>query len=125
MANRTQLAEFLSALTAPLSDEELILAAAQGRISAAIAAARVRKGLSQKEFADLMGVSQGLVSRWESGECNFTLQTLSKISVALGLDVDIQLRDSRAHYSHAASRRAPVVYGSHDLFHPVFSYAAH
>lgn len=45
------------------------------------------KGMSQKDFARLMGKSETEVSRWLSGTHNLTLATLSKISVALGTDI--------------------------------------
>ncbi len=42
------------------------------------------KGLSQKDFARLMGKTETEISRWLSGTHNLTLATLCKISVALG-----------------------------------------
>ena len=43
-----------------------------------------RKGLSQKEFAKMVGTSEAAVSHWIGGGHNFTLSTLAKISAALG-----------------------------------------
>lgn len=43
-----------------------------------------RRGLTQQEFADMMGCSQAEVSRWCGGVHNFTLSTLAKISTTLG-----------------------------------------
>ena len=43
-----------------------------------------RKGMSQKDFAKLLGKTETEVSRWLSGTHNLTLATISKISVALG-----------------------------------------
>ncbi len=45
------------------------------------------KGLSQKDFAKMMGKTETEVSRWLSGTHNLTLATLCKISVALGQDI--------------------------------------
>lgn len=45
------------------------------------------KGMSQKEFAHLIGKTEPEVSRWLGGTHNFTLRTLAKISVVLGEDV--------------------------------------
>lgn len=53
-----------------------------------IKAAREKKGLSQKQLAQLLGVSQPTVSDWESGRKNPTLENLSKIADALGCSVD-------------------------------------
>ena len=45
------------------------------------------KGLSQRDFARLMGKSENEVSRWLSGTHNLTMATLCKISLALGQDI--------------------------------------
>jgi DNA-binding XRE family transcriptional regulator len=46
---------------------------------------RKRSGLTQKEFADRMGVSQQVISRLEKGEVdNPTIDTLSKIADVAG-----------------------------------------
>jgi transcriptional regulator with XRE-family HTH domain len=44
----------------------------------------LRKGLTQKEFAKLMGTSEAAVSHWAGGGHNFKLSTLAKISTVLG-----------------------------------------
>ena len=49
-------------------------------------AALKERGLTQKEFAHMIGHTQAEVSRWMSGTHNFTLATLAKISVALGVN---------------------------------------
>ena len=45
------------------------------------------KGMSQKEFAHLMGKTETEVSRWLSGTHNLTMSTICKISAALGEDI--------------------------------------
>lgn len=77
-----------SALADNLSAEALCLASLQGIIAAEISLKRLELGLNQKQFAKFMGVSQGLVSRWESGETNFTLSTL--VDIASKLDIKMQ-----------------------------------
>lgn len=42
------------------------------------------RGMSQKDFARLMGKSENEVSRWLSGTHNLTMATLCKIGAALG-----------------------------------------
>ncbi len=56
-------------------------------ISDAIAQVLSERGLSQKDFAKLMGKTETEVSRWLAGRHNFTLSTIAKISVALGVDL--------------------------------------
>ena len=43
-------------------------------ISMAIVHERKKLGMNQTEFAKFLGVTQGMVSKWESGEYNFTLE---------------------------------------------------
>ena len=45
------------------------------------------RGMSQKDFARLMGKTETEISRWLSGTHNLTLATICKISSALGADV--------------------------------------
>jgi transcriptional regulator with XRE-family HTH domain len=62
-------------------------------------AQRKRLRLSQEQFAEKVGISLPLISELERGRANPTLQTLGKISDALGmsvaelLDVDGTLAD--------------------------------
>lgn len=50
---------------------------------------RMEKGLNQSEFADLLGVSQSMVSKLESGDYNPTLGQLYKLSKKLDIRFDI------------------------------------
>lgn len=61
-------------------------------ISMAIVHERKKLGMNQTEFAKFLGVTQGMVSKWESGEYNFTLENISNIFVKLNLDVNINVR---------------------------------
>jgi transcriptional regulator with XRE-family HTH domain len=46
-----------------------------------------RKGMSQKDLAELLGKQPSEVSRWMTGLHNFEMKTLVKIEVALGEEV--------------------------------------
>jgi transcriptional regulator with XRE-family HTH domain len=87
MNNKNDTEKFLTKVSENLNDEELLLAALQGLIAAEISKKRIALGLNQKEFAEKMGVSQGLVSRWENGDSNFTLGTLVSIAIKLGIEM--------------------------------------
>lgn len=56
-------------------------------VSDRIAAILQDRGMTQKEFARMMGKTEAEVSRWLSGNHNFTLSTIAKISSALGKDI--------------------------------------
>ena len=45
------------------------------------------RGMSQKDFAKLMGKTEAEVSRWLSGTHNFTMETIARINVTLKEDV--------------------------------------
>lgn len=51
--------------------------------------ARTKAGLSQQQLADLAGIDRTNVTKIETGLYNVTLDTLSRIGTALGLDVDL------------------------------------
>ena len=55
-----------------LSPKEKKFEDLMAKISSKILEERLSRNMSQKEFAKFMGVSQGLVSRWENGNENFT-----------------------------------------------------
>ena len=73
-------------LTEGISDLELKQIKDLASISAAIELRRKDLGMSQKEFSAYMGVSQAMVSKWESGEYNFTISSLNEICYRLDLD---------------------------------------
>ena len=68
-----------------LTIEESIAAKYIAQIAATIQRQRKAEGYTQQELANMLGVSQAMVSRWENGEENFTIATLARISHALGI----------------------------------------
>lgn len=71
-----------------LSPSEITAADHLAHISAMIEMWRVDHGMTQKEFAEKMGVSQAMVSKWESGDYNFTIKTLAEISTSLQITME-------------------------------------
>ena len=53
-------------------------------IAARIRSILVKKGLSQAEFARMIGKKEAEISRWMSGTHNFTIRTISVIETVLG-----------------------------------------
>ncbi len=78
-------------LTEGLSEAEIKTTVELAKISARIELCRLEMGLTQQEFAKYMGVSQGMVSKWESREYNFTIRSLNEIGRKLDLDLFINL----------------------------------
>lgn len=58
------------------------------------------KGMSQKDFAQLLGKTETEVSRWLSGTHNLTLSTIAKMAVALGDDIIITTRKTLRNVSY-------------------------
>lgn len=83
-----------------LSPSDLIAAEQLAKISTAIAKKRIEMDMNQTDFARFMEVSQGMISKWESEEYNFTVETLAKISDKLDLDLDISLKPQQKKVSY-------------------------
>ena len=78
-------------LTKGISEEQLKTEKALAVIAAKIYTKRTQLGMDQKAFAKHMGVTQGLVSRWESGTYNFSISTLISICEKLELSFEPQI----------------------------------
>lgn len=72
-----------------ISEAEVKTTVELAKISAKIERCRLDLGMTQKEFADYMGVTQGMISKWESREYNFTIKSLNEICQKLGLSLSI------------------------------------
>ena len=53
---------------------------------------RMARNMTQKEFAEFLHVKQAQISKWESGDCNFTMSTLYFICDKLDLDLNIDIK---------------------------------
>ena len=78
-------------LSQGISEAEVKTTIELAKISAKIERCRLDLGMTQKEFADYMGVTQGMVSKWESREYNFTIRSLNEISEKLGLYASVSM----------------------------------
>ncbi|WP_373245534.1 helix-turn-helix domain-containing protein [Lacrimispora indolis] len=70
-----------------LSEAEIKNTVALAKISGHIERCRIDMHMSQKEFATYMGVSQSMISKWESREYNFTTKALNEICKKLNLTI--------------------------------------
>ena len=55
-------------------------------------AARLKKGITQKELADKIGTKQSAIARLESGSINPSLGLLEKIASVMGYKLTVQLQ---------------------------------
>lgn len=88
METSDSMKNLLSAVSKNLDDDTFVLSTLQGLIAAEITGRRIELDMTQKEFARLLNVSQSTLSKWESGETNFTLSTL--VSIASKLNIEMQ-----------------------------------
>lgn len=60
---------------------------------------RLELGMTQEQFAALVGVKQSFLSRLENGEQNITIETLQKLAERAGANVNISisLKEPVAH----------------------------
>lgn len=74
---------------------DIIASNVLGSISASIARQRLQSNMTQKEFADYMCVSQGMVSKWEGGDYNFSIRTLADIAEKLDVELTVNLEPKK------------------------------
>ena len=63
----------------------------KAHISMAIFKARKALNLDQKGLAEKCDVSQAMISKWESGHYNFSIESLAEIADKLDLDLEVTL----------------------------------
>jgi len=78
-------AQLNSQLKDALGKEEFEISKRKGELAANIYLTRKELNLNQKDFGRLFGVTQVMVSKWESGDYNFSLDEIEKIEKELNL----------------------------------------
>lgn len=79
-------------LRTALSYGDVMAAEQLAKISVAIFKARTNRGMTQKEFADFLGVSQSMVSKWESQDYNYSIGALAEICDKLEMDLNVEIK---------------------------------
>ena len=69
------------------------------KISTEIFKYRIKHELSQKKLAQKLGVTQSMVSKLESGDYNYTLEQLWKVSKKLGFKFNIVFEEEGEDFS--------------------------
>lgn len=76
----------LNNLLSKLEDYEIMANDLRYDVCIMIHEYRTKQQINQREFAKYMGVTQSMVSKWESGDYNFSLEQLAKICSKLGCE---------------------------------------
>jgi transcriptional regulator with XRE-family HTH domain len=58
-----------------------------------------KRGLTQRNLAELLNKSESEISKWMSGSHNFTFQTIAKIESVLGESISICPKDVKVEYN--------------------------
>ena len=74
-----------NSLFSELTDSEKELNKIKASIACTFMQCRLDLGMNQKDFAVKLGVTQGMVSKIESGDCNFTLERIFNLCNKLDL----------------------------------------
>lgn len=87
----------------------------KGKISAAILNKRYELEMKQSEFAKYMGVSQSMISKWESGEYNFSCESIAQLDkIGIELTVNdknlIKNSENKVSCSRIESFKSSTVY---------------
>ena len=90
--------ELLDTFLPYFTNNELVELALSLKVSGAIIRRRVQLGMSQADLANRLGVKQPVVSKWESGDVNYTIKTIVDIFGALDLDFEILIGDEAEKY---------------------------
>lgn len=93
--------EMYSLLANYISKSDIYAATVIAKVSAFIINYRNRTGMTQKEFAEFMGVSQGMVSKWESTEYNFSVESIAQIAEKLGYTFDVEFKPENEYLANA------------------------
>ena len=81
----------------PKREIEIQLEMAKADISEMLVAYREKRGLTQKQLADELGVSQQVVSHIESGSNNITVDTLLRILEILNISLKVHIAKKSRH----------------------------
>lgn len=100
---------FEALTTAQIND-----AVIRGKIAAAIYNKRVQLKMTQKEFANHLNVTQGMVSKWENPNYSFTITSLVELMDKLDIPFNVYINDTPAIKKQ--SRTLPYILQSDSLW---------
>ena len=69
----------------------MLSAKLMAQFSNAITSERLNLNMSQQDFAKHINATQSLISRWECGDYNFSINRIAEIAAKLDLNVDFKI----------------------------------
>lgn len=106
MSNEILSGSLFDDLLSDLSKTEIKCIKLKAKLAKWIQVKRKEMGLNQKQFSDFMGVKQAMISKWESGDYNFTIASLCDIFCKLDIDFDIVSNNRMERYMELNTKRA-------------------
>lgn len=91
--DRASSESLLKLFTDHLTPSEIAVTQIKSKIAIAIESKRRALKLSQKQFAEKLSITQGMVSKMEKGDANFTIEELVDLAFKLDMDVTIELKN--------------------------------
>ena len=73
----------------------------QREVAALIRQTREARGLTQHQLAGRMGSTQSIVARWETGDHEITMKTLTRIADALEVELVVHFGSQEASWRRA------------------------
>ena len=61
-----------------------------GDFSIALVEYRIANNLNQKQLSEMLGLSNYMIRRYESGDCNLTIKRLNEICSKLGITLEVK-----------------------------------
>ncbi|MBK5247546.1 MAG: helix-turn-helix transcriptional regulator [Peptostreptococcaceae bacterium] len=93
-----KLGDLLSGFADYLTISDVMAANALAKISGTIVKKRLDMNMNQKEFAVYMEVSQSMVSKWESENYNYSIESLAGICEKLNLKLEVEMKSTLSKY---------------------------
>lgn len=100
MLQRDMGQEFISKISETIGSKIEMEELAKAKIASAILTKRYELKMSQTDFADYMKVSQAMISKWESGENNFSISSIAEICEKLSMIFDINISKPAKFVAH-------------------------
>lgn len=71
--------------------------------------------MTQKEFAEHIKVSQGMISKWESGNYNFSIKTLAEVAEKLDMELYINLNRKQGEKEKSFRKKTDALYSEYKI----------
>ena len=108
--------EMFDFLSNYLSKSDVYATKVIAKISMFILKYRQEANMTQKEFAKKMGVTQAMISKWESAEYNFTVETIAHICEKLNTTFDIEFKPESEYLANIYSNNYDSIVMNEDCY---------